>query len=173
MLLTQHFSLEELSFSATAARLGIDNTPPAQLVGNLRVLAEGLEKLRRLTGDHGLRIHDAYRCEELERVLCAKDFAAWCARHGKTATDWAEYFATKAHPQGLAADLTCSAFGTPTEIVRVVRASGLKVDEVILEGATPKSGGWVHASFDQRLRGIFRVAAFDANGTPHYEELTA
>lgn len=174
MLLTKNFSLEELSFSSTAARLGIDNTPPLQTIGNLRVLAEGLEKVRRLTGDYGLRIHDAYRCEALERVLCAKDFEAWCAHHAKAASDWPEYFAEKAHPQGFAADFTCAAFGNPTEIVRVIRASGLKFDKVIIEGAdSDGKGGWVHLSFATAMRGIAMVATFDSTGTPHYEEMKA
>lgn len=173
MNLTEHFTLEGLSFSATAARLGINNEPPLLVVGNLRVLAEGLEKVDRLTGALGLDIHDAYRCEALERVLCAKDFEAWCARHARTADDWPEYFAEKAHPQGFAADFTCEDFGTPTEIVRVIRASGIKFDKVIVEGAVNGKGGWVHLSFAPAMRGVAMVATFDEKGIPHYEELKA
>lgn len=173
--LTPNFTLEELTHSSTAARLGIDNTPPAQVIGNLRVLAEGLEKVRKLTADYGLRIHDAYRCEALERVLCAKDYSAWCKHHGhvEDGASWASYFAEKAHPQGFAADFTCAAFGSPAEIVRVIRASGLKFDKVIIEGATPQGGGWVHISFATAMRGGVMIATFDASGTPHYEEVTA
>lgn len=174
MNLTEHFTLEGLTFSATAARLGIDNTPPLLAAGNLRVLAGGLEQVLRVTG-HGLQIHDAYRCEALERVLCAKDFTAWCARHGKFPDEgWQEYFAEKAHPQGFAADFTCADFGTPNEIVRVIRASGIKFDKVIVEGADKEGrGGWVHLSFAPAMRGVAMVAIFDSTGTPHYEELKA
>lgn len=172
MNLTPNFTLEELTHSSTAARLGIDNTPSAEVVGNLRVLAEALEKVRRLCGERPLRIHDAYRCEALERVLCARDFAAWCARHKKTEADWPEYFKEKAHPQGFAADFTCAAFGSPAEIVRVIRASGIKFDKVIIEGETPSGGGWVHFSVAPAMRGIVMIAKFDAGGTPHYEEVT-
>lgn len=166
MNLTPHFSLEELTGSSTAVRLGIDNTPPAEIVGNLRVLSEGLELVRKVTGEHGLRIHDAYRCEALERLLCAKDYAAWCTLHGHVEDDasWALYFAAKAHPQGFAADFTCAAFGSPLEIVRVIKASGIKFDKVIMEGT------WVHASFAPALRGVVMSASFDATGTPHYSE---
>lgn len=172
MNLTEHFTLEGLSFSATAARRGIDNTPPLLVIGNLRVLAGGLEQVLRVTG-HTLQIHDAYRCEALERLLCEKDFEAWCVRHAKTAGDWQEYFAEKAHPQGFAADFTCAAFGTPTEIVRVIRASGIKFDKVIVEGAVNGKGGWVHLSFAPAMRGVAMVATFDEKGIPHYEELKA
>lgn len=176
MNLTRNFTLEELSQSSTAARLGIDNAPPEQVVGNLRVLADGLEKVRKLTGDHGLRIHDAYRCEALERILCAKDYSAWCKLHDHPEDDasWALYFKEKAHPQGFAADFTCAAFGLPFEIVRVIRASGLKFDKMIIEGTDAQGrGGWVHISFATAMRGVVMTASFDANGTPHYEEVTA
>jgi zinc D-Ala-D-Ala carboxypeptidase len=50
MQLTEHFSLEELIASEVAARSGIDNTPPANIVSNLRVLAQGLERVRAAFG---------------------------------------------------------------------------------------------------------------------------
>jgi zinc D-Ala-D-Ala carboxypeptidase len=168
MRLTEHFSLEELTHSSTAVRLGIDNSPPDQVVGNLRLLADGLEQIRRVTG-HALHIDCGYRCEALERLLCAKDYAAWCTLHGHVEDEasWALYFAAKAHPQGFAADFTCTAFGSPLEIVRVIRASGIKFDKAICEGA------WVHVSFAPALRGVVMSASFDATGTPHYQDLAA
>jgi zinc D-Ala-D-Ala carboxypeptidase len=139
--LTEHFTLEELAHSDIAVRLGIDNTPPADVVPHLVVLANGLEQIRRVT-EHALIVHSGYRCEALERVLCAKDFTAWCARHGKdVATAWPEYFARKGHPRGYCGDFTSPGFGSPAEVVQVVRGAGIKVDQLIEEGT------WVHASF--------------------------
>src|SRR5437667_5283176 len=46
MMLSKHFSLEELTASEVAARAGIDNTPPAEAIRNLVRLAEGLELVR-------------------------------------------------------------------------------------------------------------------------------
>lgn len=162
--LTPHFTLEELTHSDMAVRLGIDNTPPAIIVPNLTVLAEGMELVRNVL-QHPIHPNSGYRCEEFERVLCAKDFKAWCARHGKDPlTAWPEYFARKGHPNGYCLDFTCPQFGTPLEIVRVVKASGIKFDQLIEEGT------WVHASFDPRLRGEVLTAKFDKDGAPSYSQ---
>lgn len=162
MLLTPHFTLEEFTQSATAQRLGFDNKPDPQIVGNLRVLAEGMEQVRAMTG-HPIHVNSAYRSEELERALCQNDYRSWCQRHGKDRTTaWAEYFARKAHPKGLACDFTCWAYGTPAEIVRAIKAAGIPFDQLILEGT------WVHISFardaEGKMRGEVLVATFGVDG---------
>lgn len=163
--LSDHFTLEELTDSDTAVRLGIDNTPPADILPHLTVTALGMEQVRRVL-ERPIRVHSGFRCEALEKVLCAKDYAAWCARHGKEQDDvsWAEYFARKGHPQGYCVDFTCPAFGQPVAIVRVLKASGIKFDQLIEEGT------WVHASFDPRMRGQVLTARFDKHGTPTYTQ---
>jgi len=169
MMLTEHFSLEELCVSDTAVRLGIDNTPHDPIVlANLQTTAEGLERVRRVLG-HPMRSLSGFRCEELERILTAKDFAAWCKRHSErdTAAAWREYYARKAHPQGYADDFICPAFGTPVEIVKVLKGSGIAFDQLIEEGS------WVHASFDPRMRGQVLTATFAKDGTPSYETAAA
>lgn len=162
MKLTEHFSLEELSFSETAVRLGIDNTPPFAVLPNLGLLATGLEAARAVIG-HPMFVTSGYRCEALERVLCWKDFLAWCRRHDRDPeTSWDDYFLRKAHPRGVAADFISPAAGKPAYIVRLLQSSKLRFDQIILEGT------WVHISFDKRLRGEVLTATF-ANGAPHYE----
>ena len=48
MKLTEHFSLEEMIKSQTGARKGIDNTPPPEVIENLKALCENvLEKIKR------------------------------------------------------------------------------------------------------------------------------
>jgi hypothetical protein len=76
--LSPHFTLEELTRSDTAVRLGIDNAAPQDVLPHLLVLAQGLEDVRLLLGN-AVHVLSGYRCEDLERVLCAKDFAAWCS----------------------------------------------------------------------------------------------
>lgn len=165
MNLSPHFTLEELTHSDTAVRLGIDNTPPAFVVENLRVTAAGLEEVRAgpLQGKP-MRTLSGYRSEALERVLCAKDFAAWCERRGRQADEesWQVYFLAKAHPFGWAVDWTCEAFGTPIVCVRAVAAYGIRFDQLIEEGT------WAHSSFDPRLRGNVLTASFGPDGTPSY-----
>jgi putative chitinase len=162
MKLTEHFSLEELWHSDTAVRMGIDNRPPPIIVDRLHELAVGLEKIRAVLG-LPLLVNSGYRCEELEWVICAKDYSAWCARRERDADEaaWAEYFKTKGHPQGYCGDFTCSAFGAPRRIVRAVFDSGIRFDQIIEEGT------WVHASFDPRMRHEALTATFK-DGVPSY-----
>lgn len=165
MNLTPHFSLEELIQSDTATRLGIDNSPGLQVSANLMILANGMEQVRAVLGQP-INVSSGFRCEELEKVLCAKDFAAWCSRNGKMRTDpaaWVEYFKRKAHPKGFACDFTCPKFGTPLEVVKALVKAGIKADQIIQEGT------WVHISFDPKMRGQVLTATFNG-GTPSYTQ---
>jgi zinc D-Ala-D-Ala carboxypeptidase len=161
MQLTTHFSLEALSASATALRLGIDNTPPDELIPNAQRLAMGLEQVQMLLL---ARLHHSsgFRCEALEKVLTAKDFAAWCVHHAKDlSTAWPEYFERKQHPQFKAEDFTCPDFGTPQQIVEKIAVSDIQFDQLIEEGT------WVHISFSENPRREVLAAKFK-DGTPTY-----
>ena len=127
MRLTRNFSLEQLIYSDTALRVGIDNTPDPEIVKNLRRLAKGLEQVQALT-ERPLEIASAYRCPELNR----------CVGGAKTSQ----------HAQGRAADFTCAGFGPPVDIVRAIRDSDIEFDQCILEYAR-----WVHISFSKTPRG--------------------
>lgn len=131
--LSPHFFLSELVRSETAERLGIDNTPSPEVIERLRENAAGMEQIRALL-DVAVHVSSGHRCEELERVLCAKDFAAWCKRHGKSvATAWPEYFARKQHPKGGATDFTAPAYGPPIAVCRAVASSAIAFDQLIFE----------------------------------------
>ena len=127
MRLTHNFSLEQLIYSETAERERIDNTPDPEVVDNLRRLAQGLERVQRLTA-FPLEISSGYRCPELNR------------RVGGTTSSQ--------HTQGQAADFTCAEFGPPLDIIKAVRDSGIEFDQCILEYAQ-----WVHISFSKTPRG--------------------
>lgn len=167
MKLTEHFSLEELTGSDTALRMGINNAPNPDVTINLNVAANGMEKVRTVLG-FPVHVTCAYRCEALEKVLAKKDYIAWCRRHSKAVCDasWGEYFARKAHPEGYAVDFVCPQFGTPQEVVDAIVKSGIKYDQVIMEGT------WVHISFAPEMRGIYLRASF-VNGVPSYTQVTA
>jgi len=127
MRLTRNFSLEQLIYSDTALRVGIDNTPAADIVKNLRLLAKGLEQVQAVTG-FPLQISSGYRCPELNRRIGGAK--------------------TSQHTQGLAADFTCAAYGPPVDVIKAIRSSGINFDQCILEYAK-----WVHISFSKAPRG--------------------
>jgi hypothetical protein len=140
MGLTDHFSYEELTASSTAVRLCIDNTPPADLLPHLYILAVGLEQVRSLLG-FPLHIDSGYRCPKLNACVGGAILSA--------------------HMEGYAADFTCAAFGDPLSIVKAIEASDIKFDKCIQEGH------WVHISFAPTLRHEILTAHFSALGTTY------
>lgn len=69
MRLTQHFSLEELTASATATAKGIKNQPDTQAVVNLTALCVMvLEPLRKWWGKE-VKIGSGYRCKKLNLAV--------------------------------------------------------------------------------------------------------
>jgi len=138
MRLTDHFSLEELTFSSTALRLGIDNTPGPEIVNHLLIAAVGMEHVRELLGNIPIHVDSGYRCMELNSAIRGASHSA--------------------HMQGYAVDFICPKFGTPLLIVQAIASSDIQFDRCIMEGR------WVHISFDPKLRREVETATFTADG---------
>jgi hypothetical protein len=119
--LSRYYTLARLTHSDTARERGIDNTPPASLLPNLRRLARGLDRIRLLLG-HPLDISSGYRSPALNAAVGG-------ARNSQ-------------HSQGLAADFGCPGFGPPLAVARALRDSGIAFDTVIYEFEE-----WIHVSF--------------------------
>jgi hypothetical protein len=122
--LTEHFTLDEFLVSETAARLGIDNSPPNNVFLNLTETARRMEKVRELLGVP-IRITSGYRCPALNKAIGGA----------------AESF----HMLGLAVDFIAPTFGTPLDICLKIAASGIKYDQLIHEFGR---NGWVHIGFE-------------------------
>ena len=120
-VLSPGFTVADLIRSETAQKRGIDNSPPADLLPNLRRLACGLDRIQSLLGAP-LEISSGYRSPELSAAI------------GGTLTSQ--------HCQGLAADFVCPGFGEPMAIAQALAASDLDYDQAILE-----FGKWIHVSF--------------------------
>ncbi|OGT02165.1 MAG: hypothetical protein A2143_00695 [Gallionellales bacterium RBG_16_57_15] len=180
MYLTKHFSLEELTASDTATRLGIDNTPVERVIENLRKTAVLAEQIRTaLTEECGrsvpLNVLSGHRCEVLEKMLCARDYMAWCARRNMPWDDatWSMYFGTKGHPDGRCIDFKAPAFGTPLDIVGFISTKPVimqQIDQIIMEGVTKSGCGWVHVGWSDNPRRQVKTATFDSCGTPTYTD---
>jgi hypothetical protein len=121
MNLSSHFTLEELTFSEYAARNGLDNTPPAPVLENLKYLAERLEAVRALLGVP-LQITSGYRAPAVNAGIGG-------ARDSQ-------------HCLGLAADFVAPQFGEPYWVARRIETAAVQYDQLIHE-----FGRWAHVSF--------------------------
>ena len=123
MTISEHFTLEELSFSEAAARFGLDNTPDASVTTNLGLVAAVMERIRTLLGNKPIVVHSGYRSLKVNQAIGG--------------------VATSAHCLGLACDFICPTFGTPVEVALAILHSDIEYDQLILEY------GWVHVGLAQ------------------------
>lgn len=135
--ISTNFTLEEASESQTAARLGIDNDIPPDLIDNVKRAAYGMEEVRTELGDNVILISSWYRCPALNEAVKGSK--------------------TSRHMTGLAVDFTCPHFGTPREIVHRLVGSNVSYRQVILE-----FNRWVHIDFDGTER---QALIIDSTGT--------
>jgi len=145
MKLSPHFSLEELTHSDTATRLGIDNTPTVEVIDNLTFLAGELEHVRNILG-HPMLISSGFRCYALNDHLGSKR--------------------TSSHTKGLAVDFICPSFGNPRSVCDAIIMANINYDQVILE-----YDRWVHLSFKQE-NPRNQALIIDKKGTRPFEDIT-
>ena len=130
MNLSPHFTLAELTASQTAVRLGIDNTAPPHVVGNLARLAGALERVRAALGSP-VHINSGYRSPQLNAHIGGSK--------------------TSAHMDGRAADFVCPGFGSPRAVCQELILAGVPFDKLIYEGT------WVHYQIPREAEGWRRM----------------
>lgn len=69
MVLSPHFTLQELSYSSTAIRKGISNIPSSIEIENLTALCHQLLEPLRADLDRPIKITSGYRCEKLNKLI--------------------------------------------------------------------------------------------------------
>lgn len=141
MYLSANFTVDEFVASQTAAREGIDNDLPIELLPAAKRTAYGLEMVRTLLGDKPILISSGYRSAALNAAV-----------KGSMGSQ---------HLVAEAVDFTCPSFGTPAQIVNTLVKSQLYYDQCILE-----YGRWVHISFNERNRK--QALIIDKDGTRAY-----
>lgn len=120
MILTKNFHLEEFIQSPTAVRLGIDNSPPDDVLENLHELANVLQDIRDEIGKP-IIISSGYRCRALNKSI-----------GGAKNSD---------HLYGRAVDFICPAYGTPLQVCNFIWSLKIPFKQLIHE-----FGHWVHFS---------------------------
>jgi len=124
MQLSEHFTLDEATYSETAVRLGISNQPNEQQLENMKKAAAGLEQLRAVSGP--LRINSWLRLPEVNVAVGGSKVSS--------------------HMDGWAIDVSSTKM-TPIELCRKVEELGIKFDQIIHE-----FGRWMHISFAPEMR---------------------
>jgi hypothetical protein len=141
--LSPNFTLEELTHSETAERLGLDNTPDEKVKANLVRLARMLEDVRRVLS-RPIMVNSAYRSPAVNKAIGSKP--------------------TSQHCLGCAADIRVPGL-TPNDIVKAIIKTNIEYDQLIRE-----FDSWVHISItnthtDKPRR---QVLIIDRSGTRPY-----
>lgn len=127
MNLSTHFALDEFTLSQTAARMGLDNTPPADVLKRLQTTALGLEGVRVVLGGAPINISSGYRSPAVNKAVGGVP--------------------TSQHTTGQAVDFTAPRFGTVQQVFDAIKRSSIAYDQLIIE-----FGRWVHISFTDKPR---------------------
>lgn len=121
LMLSEHFSVDEFTFSATAQAMGIANCPGSSELANLRFLCrEVLEPARKVIGEP-IHITSGYRCLALNRAV------------GGVAQSY--------HVRGLAADLHIESAAHASRLADALNAQPY-CDLILVEHAHGAS--WLH-----------------------------
>jgi len=144
MNLSEHFTLDELTASETAARNGWDNSPNLNELSNLKRLAEFLEQVKTVVGGKPVMINSAFRSKLVNDAVGSKD--------------------SSQHRIGCAADIRVPGM-TPDDVVKAVMAADIGYDQVIRE-----FDRWTHISIPNNPEYKPRQQALiiDRSGTRPY-----
>lgn len=124
----KYFTLDELTASATACRLHIDNTPDAAAIHSLTMLVDNLLDPVRLLWGAPVRVNSGYRSPALNRAVGGA--------------------ANSHHLRGMAADITVGCNEDNGRLMELIAASGLKWTQLIAEKGLPGAPAWIHVSYD-------------------------
>ena len=132
MNLSDHFTLEEATFSRTATLNGIDNSCLSPMIlESAKKTALKMEKVRALLGNP-ISVDSWIRCIALNRALGSKD--------------------SSQHIKGEAVDFVCWGFGSPVDICKklIDHKEVIGWDQLILEHT------WVHISWNSTPNSVQR-----------------
>jgi hypothetical protein len=124
MTLSEHFTLDEATYSETAIRMHIDNQPDESQLANMKAAAKNLEAVRNVTG--ALHINSWLRLPAVNVAVGGSKVSS--------------------HMDGWAIDCSSSAH-SPYELCQFVLRAGIKFDQMIHE-----YGRWMHISFAPEMR---------------------
>lgn len=146
MRLTENFTLEELTHSATAVRKGVNNIPGSEEVSNLRALCRNVLQPARIALGIPLFVTSGFRSDSLNRVI-----------GGVLGSQ---------HMQGEASDIKCEDNKSLFDFIH----KHLEFDQLIWEYGDDKQPDWVHVSYKRKGNNRSAVLqAFRVNGRTIYK----
>jgi len=128
MILSQNFTLQELTYSDTAIRKGMNNEPNEEQINNLRLVCNNILEKVRSHFNAPVVVSSGYRSAEV------------CEAVGSSSKSQ--------HTKGQAADFEI--FGIPNKDVADWIVNNIDYDQCILEfwNENEPNSGWVHCSYN-------------------------
>ena len=149
-MISKHISDREGVYSTTAIRRGLDNTPDAEQLLNMRLLAEKVfEPLREWVGGP-IRINSFFRGPELNKAIGGSSKSQHC--------------------KGQAMDIDDGGCNkTNAEMYKFIKDE-LEFDQMIWEFGDDKNPNWVHVSYVSENENRNRcLKAYKENGKTKYK----
>jgi hypothetical protein len=151
MNLSENFTLQELIYSDTAIRRGIDNKPNDETIENLKIVCENILEPVREYFKAPVVVSSGYRSVEV------------CEAVGSSAKSQ--------HTKGQAADFEI--FGIPNKDVADWIVNNIDFDQCILEfwNENEPNSGWIHCSFNSAGNRKQYLKASKENGKVVYSSM--
>ena len=149
-MISKHISDREGVYSITATRRGLDNTPDAEQLSNMKLLAEKVfEPLREWVGGP-IRINSFFRGPELNTAIGGSSKSQHC--------------------KGQAMDIDDGGCNkTNAEMYKFIKDE-LEFDQMIWEFGDDKNPNWVHVSYVSEDKNRNRcLKAYKENGSTKYK----
>ncbi len=153
MQLSENLTLAEVTKSNTAKRLGIDNTPTAEHLHNLKLVAQNIFQPIREHFKKPINVSSGYRSKALNDATPGSS-------------------ATSQHCSGEALDLDQDSMNTgiTNKMVFDYIKNNLDFDQLIWEFGTDTNPDWVHVSYESTGRQRRQVLkAVRVNGKVSYK----
>ena len=147
-MISKHISKKEGTFSNTATRRGIDNTPGSKELQNMELIAEKIFEPLRKVANGPIKINSFYRSVELNKAIGGSSKSQHCQGRAIDIDDVHGYMSNK-------------------EMYNYIK-NNLDFDQLIWEFGTEDNPDWVHVSYvdvDNNRRRCLQAYKDDNNKT--------
>ena len=147
-MISKHVSKKEGTFSNTATRRGIDNTPGSKELQNMELIAEKIFEPLRKAANGPIKINSFYRSVELNKAIGGSSKSQHCQGRAIDVDDVYGYMSNK-------------------EMYNYIK-NNLDFDQLIWEFGTEDNPDWVHVSYvdvDNNRRRCLQAYKDDNNKT--------